>query len=441
MNLPEPTKPRLSAAVSWILYDFANTAYSMNVVSMYFSTWLIIELAQRDIWVSLVNSLSMALVAVTMPVLGDWSDRQHTKRLGLFIFTMVCIGGTALMGVLGKGVADLSVMVPMVLALYVLTNYGYQGGLVFYNALLPAVSTPKTVGRISGYGVGIGYLGSAAGLIVGGLYVDGSVFGQSLPGIEAGGRAAAFIPTAVLFFVFAIPIFIFVREPWRQKTVQKWDLRASYRHVWSSLKDTRKYPGLLRFLVAKFLYEDSIETIIIFMGVYTQAVIGFSTAETRNFFIMIIPAAVIGSGLCGVLTDHFGPKKTLIGVIGTWVVSLLLLVTLTERTAFWAIGAVIGALLGSTWTAARPLLISLVPHQRLGEFFGLYALSGKAAAIIGPLLWSAVVWLAADYGRAFKYKAAVAVLAVVMLAGLVVLFKVPDFHQRQKWSRWEAADD
>jgi MFS transporter, UMF1 family len=437
MHTPEPPRPRLSATISWILYDFANTAYSMNVVSLYFSTWIIIELAQSDFWVALVNSLSMALVAVTMPVLGDWSDRQHKKRLGLFIFTMLCIAGTFLMGVFGKGLHTVSIMVPVVLALYVISNYSYQGGLVFYNALLPAVSTPKTLGRVSGYGVGIGYLGSAAGLIVGGLFVDGSVFGLVVPGVQAGGRVSAFMPTAIVFLIFALPVFFFVHEPGQGKKAEKWDLRASYHQVWRSLKDTKKYPGLLRFLVAKFLYEDSIETIVIFMGVYTQAVIGFSTAETRNFFIMIIPAAVIGSGVCGVLTDHYGPKKTLVGVVAWWIISLILVITVTDRSMFWVIGSLVGVLLGSTWTAARPLLISLVPHERLGEFFGLYALSGKTAAIVGPLLWSTASYLFASHGDVIKYKVAVGVLVVVMAAGLFVLIKVPDFHQRQKWSSWD----
>ncbi len=423
-------KPRPAAVVSWILYDFANTAYSMNVVTLYFSTWLIIELGQSNFWVSLVNSLSMALVAVTMPVLGDWSDRHEGKRLALFVMTMACILGTFMMGVAGKAVSDSAIVVPVVLALYVVTNYSYQGGLVFYNALLPAVSTPKTLGRVSGYGVAIGYLGSAAGLIVGGLYVDGALFGHSVPGFEAGGRVAAFIPTAVLFLIFALPVFIFVPEPRLQAAPAKWTLRSSYAQVWNSLKDSTRYPGLLRFLVAKFLYEDSIETIIIYMAVYAQAVVGFSIAETNSFFLMVIPAAVVGSALCGILTDHFGPKKTLIGVIALWTAALSIVVVSTDRTLFWLLGALIGALMGSTWTAARPLLISLAPPQRLVEFFGLYALSGKAAAIMGPLLWSAATHLTEHRGTVFMYKTAVAAMVVLMAAGLIVLFKVPDKHRK-----------
>lgn len=426
-------RPSFAAMVAWIFYDFANTAYSMNVVSLYFPVWIINELGQSDFWVSLVNSISMALVALTLPVLGDWSDRKSKKILALFLFTLVCILGTFSFGVAGLTISSATLLIPVVLIIYIFANYSYQGGLVFYNALLPSVSTPKTLGRISGYGVAIGYLGSAAGLLVGGLFVDGSKFGLTIPGVKAGGTVAAFMPTALLFLVFALPIFVFVREPKLATAGSHWDIKSSYKKVWSSITSTRKYPGLLRFLIAKFLYEDSIHTIIIFMGVYTQAVMSFSSEETNNFFVIVIPAAVLGSIICGILTDHFGPKKTLVGVIFSWVLVLSLTILTMNKTVFWLLGGSVGILLGSTWTAARPLLITLVPEENIGEFFGLYALSGKVAAITGPLIWSSVALSFAPYGNIFKYKAAIGALVLIMLGGLVTLWRVPDFHKQRKY--------
>jgi len=429
MASEQQARPSFWATASWILYDFANTAYSMNVVSLYFSTWIIIELAQSDFWVSLANSISMLIVALTMPVLGDWSDRRRKKMRALLIFTLMCIAGTFSIGLLGKSITGLTLLVPLVLFLFVISNYSYQGGLVFYNALLPAVSTPKTMGRVSGYGVAIGYLGSAAGLFVGGLFVDGEAFGLSITGIEAGGRVAAFMPTAILFLIFAIPIFLFVREPKLVILDRSWHIKDSYRRVWRTIRDTKRYPGLLRFLIAKFFYEDSIQTIIIFMGVYTQAVMGFTTAETTKFFIIVIPAAVLGSILCGVLTDHFGPQKTLLGVLICWILILMVVIATGNRTLFWFLGAMVGVLLGSTWTAARPLLITLVPEANLGEFFGLYALSGKVAAIIGPLIWSTTTFIFSAYGPT-KYRIAILVLVSIMTIGLALLWRVPDLHRK-----------
>jgi len=428
-----PQRPPRIATIAWILYDFANTAYSMNVVSLYFGTWIIISLNQSDLWVSLANSISMIFVALTMPVLGDWSDRKGKKIISLFVFTSTCILGTVALGVLGTQMNNVSLIVPLAILIFIAANYGYQGGLVFYNSLMPAVSTPKTIGRVSGYGVALGYLGSIAGLSIAGIFVDGNFYGIQMPGISAGGAPAAFIPTAILFFVFALPIFIFVKEPPLPAGIKKeWNLKDSYARVLKSIVDTQRHPGLLRFLVAKLFYEDSIQTIIIFMGVYAQAVVGFSLAETKQFFVLVIPSAIVGSALCGIMTDHYGPKRTLTAVLLLWIVSLNIVIFTSSRTIFWISGAFIGALLGSTWTSARPLLITLVPKENLGEFFGLYALSGKVAAILGPLVWSSVAFAFSRFGNVIKYKASTAALMLIMILGLIVLQGVPDLHKRLK---------
>ncbi len=432
MSQPVPSKPRPIATIAWILYDLANTAYSMNVVSMYFGTWIILNLHQSDFIVSFANSFSMILVALTLPVLGHWSDIRGGKMFLLALMTGACIVCTALLGVVGVKVTDLSLLIPIVMVLFVITNYSYQGGLVFYNALLPSVSTPRTIGRVSGYGVAIGYLGSILGLAVAGVFVEGSFYGLNIPGITAGGTTAAFIPTALVFLIFALPIFIWVKEPHSSlEGKEVWRLKDSYHKTFRALVDSKNYPGLPRFLLAKLLYEDSVETVIIYMGVYTQAVMQFTRAQANEFFIIVVPSAIIGSAICGILTDHYGPKRTLSGVIFLWVVTLMAVVLTSNRWLFWGYGCILGMLMGSVWTSARPLLITLVPKERLGEFFGLYALSGKIAAIVGPLLWSSVTFLLASYGDVIRYKAALAVLAMNMLAGLIILRRVPDYHQRK----------
>jgi UMF1 family MFS transporter len=431
MTTNEPRKPTAISTFSWIFYDLANTAFSMNVVTLYFPSWIIISLGQKDAVVSIANSISMILVAITMPFLGDWSDLKGKKLRLLMLFTATCIAGTAMLGIFGQNVSDLHLLIPSVMLIFMVANFSYQGGLVFYNALLPYVSTSKTLGRISGYGVAVGYLGSIVGLCVGSVFVEGQLFGMVIPGISPGGSLAAFVPTALLFMIFAVPIFIFVKEPviLDQKS-RSWHLRDSYRKIRQTLRDTRKYPGLLRFLVARLFYEQGVETIIIFMAVYAQRVIGFTLAETSQFFIIVVPSAVVGSALWGILSDHFGPKKTLTGVILCWILCLILVILMSDRTVFWLMGFVVGALFGSTSTTSRPLLISLSPRGMLGEFFGLYALSDRLAAIIGPLIWSAVTFAFESYGILLKYKAAIGALAILMLVGLLILQKVPDLHKK-----------
>lgn len=430
----------MSAVLSWILYDFADTIYSMNVVSLYFGPWLIVDLARQDTIVSFANSISMILVALTMPFLGEISDQLQRKLPFLAILTFLCISATAGIGLLGQNVSQFSLFFFFIPLLYVIANYSYQSALVFYNALMPSVSTPKTIGRISGYGVAIGYLGAAFGIMAVQPFVEGWYFDFQMPYtnqvfqvpiLPAGGKVAAFVPSALLFMLFALPLFIFVKEanPKINRTKISVSFRSSLQKVFDGLMNTRKFPGVRRFLIAHFLYSDSIETIILFMAVYSQVVVGFTSAETSLFFVGVIPAAVIGSAFAGILTDHYGAKKTLVGVIFGWIICLLLVIFTNSRLIFWILGAFIGIFMGSTWTASRPLLISLVPEKMLGEFFGLYALAGKVAAIIGPILWSTVTQSLSDYSDPIRYKSALGALLVLMLAGLTILFGVPDHHR------------
>jgi len=420
-------KPRLISTLSWIIYDFANTIYSMNVVSMYFSTWIIVDLALGDQYVSFANSISMLLVAMTLPILGEISDRFQRKMPFLIFYTISCIIFTALIGLSGYSISNKTVMVTWAIISFIFANYSYQGGLVFYNALLPAVCTERSMGRVSGYGVALGYLGSILGLIMVLPFVEGSLFGIKMPFISRGGSVASFVPTAILFFLFSLPTFFFVKDPVidRSRKKPKLDIRTSFKKVWEGISNTKKYPGVTRFLVAKFFYEEAIETIIIFMAVYAQKVMGFSKQGTTQFFIMIIPSAIVGSAIFGILTDHFGPKKTLSIVLGGWIFSLMILIFTMKLWVFWLVGALVGIFMGSTWTSSRPLLISLVPKEMLGEFFGLYSFSGKLAAIFGPLVWAAAVYIFEDYGNIIKYKSAVFALTLLIVIGLIILQKVP----------------
>lgn len=440
------------AVAGWVIYDFANTIFSMNIVTMYFAQWVVVDNKMEDIYYSLSYAASMFLVAITMPALGAISDARGKRVPFLLILTSGCILATLVMGVSSNVITEVASRVCIALILFALANYCYEGGLVFYNALLPDVSTRDSMGRVSGWGVATGYLGAIIGLLLVKPFVEGHMFGFRLP-LGQGGRQDAFVPTAVFFLLFSLPIFLWVRER-TPRVREKIKIKEAFRRVWEGIAGTRKFPGVLKFLLAYYFFSDAIATVSVFMAVYAQVVMGFPDSIKIWFFIVATSFAVIGSFSCGYVTDLIGPKKTLVFVVLGWITSLLVVMFTANRTIFWIMGPLIGICLGSTWTASRPLLAGLVPRKTLGQFFGLYALSGKVAAVLGPILWgTAVLYFKADNpivqnvvscldnaGFEFshqvistiQYRFAVGILVIMMILGLLILLKVPDLFEKRK---------
>jgi UMF1 family MFS transporter len=408
------TTARISplAVGSWALYDFANTMFSMNVVSTYFPLF-IKERGENDAVYAYPMSAALLVVALIMPWLGALSDRMGRRMPSLMGFTLLCITATALMGL----VSDLW----LVILLYVIASIGYQTALVFYDALLPSVSTTLNWGKVSGLGVGLGYAGALAGLTIASFIVgDGS-------------NQAAFLPTAGLFLLFAVPCFLFVRERRAQPRDTIEQPRATWRDAITqtlrSIKEARKVPGLFRFLIANFFYSDALNTVIIAMSVYAVEVIGFSSPLT--VLGPAIVTAVLGSWLFGFVTDRLTAKWSLVISLLMWVGVFLAAMFITDKAIFqWVIAPVAGIALGSTWTAARTMMVELSPPARLGEFMGIYNLTGKFAAVISPILWGTTLLIIDPdvYGQ-FAYQVAIGTLLVMVVVGLILHLRTPNIKR------------
>ena len=431
---------RIKAQTGWVMYDFANTIFSMNIVTYYFSPWIIEDLGTKDIFFSIAYSASMLLVAVTLPALGRKADLGGTRLRDLRTFTLLCVACTVLLSLFALLQLPTVVTVVLTLTAFAAANYYYEGGLTFYNALLSDVSTPATVGKISGIGTGIGYAGSIIGLLI-----VSPLLGLNLvAGVS--GRVYTFLPTALLFLVFALPCFIWVRESSRIADLAA-PKESFLQGLKNSLRDTRNYPGLLRYMIGNFLVIDAVNTVIIFMGVYSSTVVGFAEGDKLILFIASTSFALVGSILYGYLTDRIKSKPAmLLSVIG-WIVSLAAAAVASEKKSFYVIGAFFGVFLGAVWTASRPLLNSLVPEEKLGQFYGVYSLCSKAAATLGPLIWGVValigerdmplgrmtlglldsfgVAITEQLASTIHYRLALASQIVALVAGFVVLLKVP----------------
>jgi UMF1 family MFS transporter len=336
-----------------------------------------------------------------------------------------------------------------VLAAFTIANYAYQGAQPFYNAMLPELVPVDHRGRLSGMGAAFGYMGSITGVLLTFPFFTGSLpllgaipdriislLRDVIPFTTHGGRVSTFVPTALLFLLFSLPLFLFCRDhnfvpgkkhvPWRE----------AFRDVRQTLTEAKKYPGTVRFILTSFLYQDAMGTIIANMALYAIFAMGFVKGSEATLFIILTIPAVVGSYGIGRLVDRFGPKRTLSWVLTGWVVLLIAMIVAPSRGAFWIVGAGIGLIYGGVSTAERPLLLSLVPDVEAGRFFSLMVLSSRAAAVVGPFIWAlAVDGLSSSMGVGFAYRSGVATVVIGMVLALFLLRKVPDNFKKSVSSR------
>ncbi len=408
--MPEDhVQPSRLSTISWALYDLANTIFSMNIVSLYYSLYVVNVMGAPDSAYGYANGLSMGIMFLTAPILGALSDQYGRRKPFLIVSTLVCVTLTFFLGV------------PVLLAslaLFVGANYAFQAGLVFYDSLLPQVSTPATRGKVGGLGIGLGYLGSFVGV------------GSGLLMLDRIGYPGMFRLSATLFLLFAVPCFLFVRERGlanrRPRAIGfRAQLSGAVRQVFQTVRETRRYPGLGRFLIGRFFYTDAVNTVIVFMGIYITNEAGFAEQEAQVLLLVAISAAVVGGLVWGVVADRVGPKRALDGVLQLWIFTLLGIFAIAAfdlpSWLFWIFACLAGVALGGTWAADRPLMLRLSPQDKIGEFYGLYSMVGRFANITGPVLWGVIV-NELDLGRPL----AVLVLCVLVAVGFMIIRPVQD---------------
>ncbi len=413
-------KPPLLSVSGWVLYDLANTIFSLGILSLYLPLWVVNVMGGTDANYGYTLSISMAFIFVLSPLLGALTDQSPRRMPFLMVSTLVCVGCTALLGQGGLGVT---------LMLFAVANIAYQAGLQFYDALLPVVSTEENRGKIGGIGVGVGYLGSVVAIVTGTLLI-GEV--EGLPQAEQSARyVATFQAIGVLYLLFALPCFFFVRErPRRDRSFTPRAVGAAARQVFETLRTTRRYPGLMRFLIGRVFYTDAINTVIAFLGIYVTAEVGFSDEDARIVLFVSIIFAIVGGLLWSQVIDRWGPKRTLDVVLFLWMGIFAVAAAVgffdLPNWIIWGVAVMTGITLGGTWTADRPYMLRLTPPDRIGEFYGLYGMVGRFAAITGPLLWALIVD-ELGWGR----PVAILSLLVGVLISYVILRGVSD--ERRTW--------
>ncbi len=396
---------------AWALYDFANTIFSFAIVSFAMGPWAVSFLGEGPgtLAFTAAGSASVALNALVSPVLGAMSDRTGGRKSYLLIFTVLCVVPTALIGFLDIGLGLLA---------FAIANFAYQAALIYYDALLPDVALTEARGRLSGIGVALGYLGAIVAALLFRMTTDA----------EGTTTAGSFLLMAVLFGIFAIPIFLLVHERRRHGTpFRVADALASFGQLKVTLAHARQRPGLLRFIVGRFFYSDPINTAIAVMSLFAIHAVGFTNSEALYVLTGLIVAAVIASVGWGYLCDRIGPKRTLMLVLLSWVVGLLVIGLFLAKIPFLIAGVILGSGLGGVAVTDRLYLLRLTRPDEVGEMFGLYGLAGKLSAVIGPLLYGLIVAiLDPDKVGPIAYQVAILSLLVLMVIGILIVRGVPE---------------
>lgn len=391
---------------TWTLFDFANTSFSIVVVTFLYAVYFKKVVAQGqpigDLYWSIGTSLAMIITAIIAPLLGAIADYSAGKKRFLLFFTLLCIAATSSLFFVGSGDVLLGIVI------FVFANVGFEAGLVFYDSFLPEITVPKNYGRVSGYGFAMGYLGSLATLAIIFPLIQSEMIKESFP------------VAALFFLIFSLPLFIYLKDNRKTITEHQPYLKIGVTRVWNTISHLKNYKNLATFLLAYFFYIEGVNTIIFFSGNYASTTLGFSETELLIFFLTVQTTAIVGSVLLGILADSIGQKKTIVITLVMWLITVVIAYLVQDKNGFYIVGLIAGAAMGSSQSTSRSLMSKLTPVDKKTEFFGFYSFFGKSSAIVGPLVFGLVSYISGDQ------RLAIFSIGVFFLVGLFILLKVDD---------------
>ncbi len=394
------------AIVAWTLYDFANSSFAAVIFATIYATYYALAVVGNadgsgDLWWGRVVSLSMGLVAITSPFLGGVADRAGIRRPLFIGFTAMSVGATALMATVEPG------MVFWGFLLGVLGNVGYESALVYYNAYLPDLAPPSHQGRVSGWGFAVGYAGSIVALLA------------ALPFVQARAYAGAFVASAVLYAVFSLPAFIVLPQPPRGRVSVARAARRGGAEVMATARKILAMQDLRRFLGAYFIYEDGVNTVIVFSAIFAAQTLDFSMERLIGLYIVVQVSALLGALAWAWPTDRFGPRRVVMITLCQWSVIVVAAYFVQTQTQFWVLAVVAGTGLGAVQAASRAFLAGLAPRGMEAELFGFYSLCGKSAAVIGPLVFGGI-----SHAAGGNQRAGILAIGSFFVIGLALLSRV-----------------
>lgn len=398
---------------AWAMYDFANSGYTTVVLTAIFNAYFVAAVAGNAPWATFAwtatLSLSYALVVVTAPVVGAYADLHACKKKLLLITTAGCVLGTAALALVGPG--DLALAVVCV----VLSNFFFCTGCDLVAAFLPELARGRSLGKVSGWGWGLGYIG---GLLTLGVCLAYVTWAQG-----EGQPAAQFVPvtmliTAGLFVLASLPTFLVLRErALAQPLPAGASLAASaFARLADTLRHAARYQDLRRFLICIVFYQAGVQTVITLAAIYAEQAMGFSTRDTLVLVLVVNLTAAFGAFSFGGVQDRIGHIPTIALTLAGWIVTVLLVWSADTRALFWVAANLAGLCLGASQSAGRALVGYLSPEARRAEFFGLWGLATNLSSILGPITYGAVSWISQG-----NHRLSMLITGSFFVAGLLLL--------------------
>ncbi|MBS0424327.1 MAG: MFS transporter [Proteobacteria bacterium] len=402
--------------LAWCMYDFANSGFTTVILTAIFNAYFVGVIAAGSgngsatlLW-TLTIAVANALVLLSAPVVGAIADYSGAKKRFLVATTAGCVLFTALLYLAGPGDVALAVV------LVILATVMFASGENLIAAFLPEISTPQTIGRLSGYGWALGYLGGLLSLVL--------CLGYVTYAEQQGMEATQYVPVtnlivAALFGIAALPTLLWLRE--RAGVAESFDrahiVRQGFSRLRATLHQAYLHTDLFRFLLALTTYYAGIHVVIVLAAVYAQEVMGFKTQDTIVLIMVVNVTAAIGAFLFGHLQDRIGSLRCIAITLVIWIAAIVCAYFAVDELLFWVAANLIGTALGGAQSAGRALVGQFTPAGRQGEFFGLWGLATKLSAIVGPLTYGGMVYLfAGDHRIALLSTLVFFVLGLVMLA-------------------------
>jgi UMF1 family MFS transporter len=403
-------RPREVAA--WAMYDFANSGYTTVVITAVFNAYFVAVVAGNAAWATLLwtttLALSYAAVMATAPLIGAYADRHATKKPLLALTTVGCVACTAGLALAGPG------EIALACAFIVLSNFFFSTGENLIAAFLPELARGKALGKVSGWGWGLGYVGGLVSL------------GASLAYVTAaqgrGETAAQFVPvtmliTAAIFLLASLPTLLVLKERAVPRPLTAGSLVAeAFGRVLDTARHAARFADLARFLVCLVCYQAGVQAVVALAAIYAEQAMGFTTKDSIMLILAVNVTAALGAIAFGQVQDRLGHVRTIALTLAGWIATVALAWWATDRPTFWLAANMAGLCLGASQSAGRALVGYLSPRDRRAEFFGLWGMAVKLSSILGPVTYGLASWLSRG-----DHRLAILITGAYFVAGLAVL--------------------